>query len=242
MQIIPALDLKNGRCVRLLQGRDEKTTEYSDDPVAVAQEWRRQGATRLHVVNLDGAFGRTSGNLEIIRQIAGTTDLTVQCGGGIRTLQDMQTVLEAGCAKIVLGTVAVESPDILGEGLQKFCASKIVVALDTRGGRVATHGWTKTSPENVFHVAADMHRLGVRELLHTNILHDGMLEGPDLKTIQDLASIGPDIIASGGISSADDVRAIVALGKPAVTGIIVGKALYVHLLTVEALIREFGEC
>jgi phosphoribosylformimino-5-aminoimidazole carboxamide ribotide isomerase len=236
MEIIPALDLKSGKCVRLLQGRDDATTEYSDDPVAVAAKWVRDGAKRLHVVNLDGAFGRASKNLEVLRGICQRTEAIVQFGGGLRTLEGMQEALEAGAAKVVVGTVAVESPEVLGAALSRFGEEKIIVALDAVEGRVAVRGWTVISGRSVADLTRELMAKGVREILYTDVKRDGMLSGPDLETLRELGSIGVRVLASGGVSSAVDIQAIARLNRPQIAGVIVGKALYEGRVTLPGLI------
>jgi phosphoribosylformimino-5-aminoimidazole carboxamide ribotide isomerase len=226
MDIIPAIDLKGGKCVRLRQGRDDATTEYSDDPLAVAEQWASQGAQRLHVVNLDGAFGRSSGNLDILRRIAERVDVRIQYGGGLRSLDAMEEVFAAGASKAVLGTVAVEDPGLLRDAVRGFGEAKIIVAIDAVGGKVATRGWQEVSGEFARDLARRLFDMGVREILTTDIERDGMMTGPDLETLSDLAGIGLNVIASGGVSSLEDVMRIVDLRQQLITGVIVGKALY----------------
>ena len=232
MQIIPAIDLKGGRCVRLLQGRDDATTEYSADPVAVADGWVRQGARRVHVVNLDGAFGRDSLNLEVFRNIARGRDIIWHLGGGLRTMEAVTAAFDAGAGKAVVGTAAINDPAFLAGLLKEFGGEKIIVALDARGGRVVTHGWTETTSESVESLARRVHGLGVTEILYTDVARDGMLTGPDLETLGRLADIGPSVLASGGVSSVADIERLAALRKQAITGVIVGKALYENRFTL----------
>jgi len=236
MDIIPAIDLKGGKCVRLRQGRDDATTEYSDDPVAVAEAWARQGAQRLHVVNLDGAFGRSSGNLDILRRIAERVDVRIQYGGGLRSLDAMEEVFSAGAGKAVVGTVAVEDPTLLRDAVRGFGEAKIIVALDAVGGKVATRGWQHMSGESVHDLARRLFAMGIREILYTDIERDGMMTGPDLETLNELAGIGLNVIASGGVSSLEDVLRIQALGQRLITGVIVGKALYEGRIDLKELL------
>jgi phosphoribosylformimino-5-aminoimidazole carboxamide ribotide isomerase len=237
VQIIPAIDLKSGRCVRLRQGRDEATTEYAVDPLAVAREWERQGAQRIHMVNLDGAFGRASDNLEVLRAVAQGVRPALQFGGGLRTLESMETAIAAGASKIVLGTVAVDDPDLLRVALARFGPERIIVALDSVGGKVATRGWTVVTDRSALDLARLLFAAGVREVLSTDVARDGMLGGPNLTELKRLASAGPNILASGGIASVEDVRAIVALGEERITGAIVGKALYEGRVTLPELVE-----
>jgi phosphoribosylformimino-5-aminoimidazole carboxamide ribotide isomerase len=236
MEIIPAIDLKDGKCVRLLQGRDDATTQYSGDPVAVAREWVQQGAKRLHVVNLDGAFGRSSGHLDILRAIARDTGVLVEYGGGLRSIESMNEAFEAGAGKIVIGTVAVSNPAVMREATGLFGAGKVIIALDAVRGKIATHGWTQLSSLSVVELARTLEDGGVEEVLYTDVERDGMMAGPDIATLSDLASIGISIIVSGGIATIDDVRALVGLRLSNIIGVIIGKALYEKRLSLSSAI------
>jgi phosphoribosylformimino-5-aminoimidazole carboxamide ribotide isomerase len=243
MEIIPAIDLKNGKCVRLQQGKDEATTEYSADPVAVAVGWVQQGARRLHVVNLDGAFGRASGHLEILRRIVAETGVAVQYGGGLRSLEAVHEALGAGAARIVLGTVAIEDPVLLRTIVSETGAERCIVALDTVRGKVSTRGWTLVSNIDVLEAVRQLRSSGVREILHTDVARDGMMTGPDLDTLEAIACTGMAVIASGGVSSLDDIRALLDLHQPSLCGVIIGKALYEKKMTVReavCLVEQFS--
>jgi phosphoribosylformimino-5-aminoimidazole carboxamide ribotide isomerase len=242
MEVIPAIDLKNGKCVRLLQGRDEATTKYSDDPAATAAEWVRQGAQRLHVVDLDGAFGRASGNLEILKRIIDRVDATIQFGGGLRSLEDMEEALAAGVDKLVLGTSAIENPGLLASALKKFGAARLIVAIDGLRGQVATRGWKRVSEVKVIDLATQVYGVGVKEILYTDIARDGMMTGPDTATLVNLGAIGLDLLASGGVSDADDVRALIGLRQPKLKGVIIGKALYEKRIDLPLLLSEISPC
>ena len=226
IEIIPAIDLKGGKCVRLRQGRDEQTQEYSSDPVAVARGWISEGARRLHVVNLDGAFGRESGNLEFLRAIALEKNVSVQYGGGLRTHDAIDAAFAAGAAKVVLGTVAFAGGELLVDTISRHGAERVIVALDALKGKLALKGWTEVTGRNALDAAVAIRRSGVREILFTDIHRDGMMTGPDLRTLAELAGTGLDVIASGGVASADDVRAIIGLKRSNITGVIIGRALY----------------
>ena len=238
LEIIPAIDLKAGRCVRLQQGRDDATTEYSTDPVAVAKEWVRQGARRLHVVNLDGAFGRTSANMDVIASIARSVDAVVQCGGGLRTLEAVKHALDLGVGKVVLGTAALEDPALVSEILRQFGADRIIVALDGKGGNVVTRGWLTGTGRSVIEVAGEMKQSGVAEILYTDVERDGMLTGPDIETLKQLADAGPAVIASGGVGSRADLDRLYALGRAEIAGVIIGKALYEGRLKLDELLAD----
>ncbi len=240
MTIIPAIDLKGGRCVRLRQGRDEETTTYSDDPVAVAREWVAQGASRLHVVNLDGAFGRSSDNLEIIKRICTEVGAAVQCGGGIRSIEDADAVFASGPGRIVLGTIAFENRALLREFVTRYGSGRLIVAIDTRGGNVTTRGWTTTTDQGVLEAAHQVKEAGITEILHTNILHDGMMTGPDSETLARLDAVGIPLIASGGVGSADDIRRLVAMKLANLRAVIVGKALYEGTIDLRKALQELS--
>jgi len=237
VEVIPAIDLKNGKCVRLLQGKDDSATQYSDDPVATARDWVVQGARRLHIVNLDGAFGRTSGNFEIVSRIVSEADAIIEFGGGIRSMESVEQAFNAGVHKIVLGTSAIENRDLVSEVLLRFGTERIIVSLDAVEGKVATRGWQTVSDINVVDAAKQMQGLGVSEILYTDIQRDGMLAGPDFETLALLASTGLHVIASGGVSSNADVVKLLELGSPNIVGVIIGKALYERRILLPDLLE-----
>ncbi len=226
MEIIPAIDIKDGKCVRLLQGREDSGTVYGPDPVAVAHRWTEEGAQRLHVVSLDGAFGRESKATDILRSIVSLTGARVQFGGGLRSREAIKGAFEAGASSVVLGTVAFEDGDLLVETLREYGPERVIVAIDALNGNVATRGWKELTGKDVHEAARDLRAVGVREILCTDISRDGMMNGPDLLTLKSLSESGLSVIASGGISSLDDVRVLLAPAYNHITGAIIGKALY----------------
>ena len=226
MEIIPAIDIKDGKCVRLLQGREDSGTIYAADPVAVARRWTEEGAARLHLVNLDGAFGRESKATEILRNIVSLTGVKVQFGGGLRTREAIREAFDAGASSVVLGTVAFEDGKLLAETLGEYGPGRVIVAVDALNGNVATRGWTELTGRDVHEAARDLREAGVREILCTEISRDGMMNGPDLSMIRGLSESGLSVIASGGISSLDDVRVLLAPAYNHISGAIIGKALY----------------
>ena len=240
MEIIPAIDLKNGKCVRLRQGKDAATTEYSADPVALAARWAKEGARRLHVVNLDGAFGRSSAHLEILRKIVEGTGVAVQFGGGLRSIEAIREALDAGASKVVLGTFALEDFAALPGILEEIGPGRCIIALDTVNGKVTTHGWTIVTDMDVVAVAARLEALGVREILQTDVARDGMMTGPDLHTLSELCTMGLDVIASGGISSAADIVDLIRLKQENLIGVIIGRALYEGAIDLRSLIRSLN--
>ena len=224
MEIIPAIDLKDGRCVRLFQGDFNQETVFSDDPLAMAQSWQDQGSQRLHVVDLDGAIRGKPVHLEIISSIVKTLDIPVQVGGGIRDLSSAEAWIEVGVERVVIGTAAVRDPDMVQEVCRKLGSEKIVVSVDAKNGLVALQGWQESSSVTVLDLASQMAKLGVVRLLYTDIARDGALTGPDLVTNARLTSeTDLAIQASGGVSSLEDLRRLLRTG---VEGVIIGRALY----------------
>jgi len=223
MQVIPAIDILDGKCVRLKQGRYDAETIYANNPVEIAQKWESQGAPRLHVVDLDGARTGTPKNIEIIKNIAKALEIPIQVGGGIRTLDVIQELIDFGIDRIILGTTAVKNPNLLGEVCKKF-AHQIAVAIDTKKGKVATEGWTEVSKKDTLALAKEAIQLEVKRFIYTDISRDGMMEGPNFEGIKSFISqVSVPVIASGGISTKEDIERLKGTGAE---GCIVGKALY----------------
>lgn len=235
MILLPAIDIKDGLCVRLYQGDYDKVTTYSPDPVQVALRWQAAGATWLHVVDLDGAAQGFPVNTALIERIRAATALKLEVGGGMRSLTHIQQVLDRGVERIVLGTVALRQRELLQEALARW-GERVVVGLDARDGRVATAGWRDTSAVKATDLARELSALGVARFIYTDIARDGALTGPNLHALAALqqATRSP-LIASGGVSSLADLRALNALG---VEGTIVGKALYTGDVDLAVAIRE----
>lgn len=224
MEVIPAIDLRAGRCVRLYQGDYGRETVYAQDPVAVALEWQRQGATRLHVVDLDGAAQGRPANLGAINAILGQLIIPAQVGGGVRDAVTADTLLAAGAGRVVLGTAAVEDPALVQRLCQRHGSQRVVVAIDAREGMVATRGWRETTAVSALTLAQAMAALGVCRLLYTDIARDGTLSGPNVAATAELArQTGLAVLASGGVSSLEDIRQLAEAG---VEGVILGRALY----------------
>jgi phosphoribosylformimino-5-aminoimidazole carboxamide ribotide isomerase len=237
MIIFPAIDMRQGRCVRLLQGRAEQETVYFEDPVAVAQRWEAEGAAWLHLVDLDGAMSEGSGNRAIAKRIFAALQIPVQFGGGVRSMEDVEEILDAGAARIVVGTAAVQHPEFLAEAVQRF-GERIVVGIDARDGHVATHGWNHVASLEAAAFAQTLARSGVQRVVYTDISKDGMLVGPNLEATSRLAADSQlKVIASGGVASLDDLRALRALETIGVEGAIVGKALYERRFTLKEAIE-----
>jgi phosphoribosylformimino-5-aminoimidazole carboxamide ribotide isomerase len=236
MIIFPAIDMRHGKCVRLLQGRADQETVYFEDPVAVAQRWEAAGAAWLHLVDLDGAMSEGSGNRAIAKRIFAALRIPVQFGGGLRAMNDLDEILEAGAARVVMGTAAVQRPEFLAEAVQRF-GGRIVVGIDARDGRVATHGWNQVGSLEAAAFAQTLARSGVQRVVYTDISKDGMLAGPNLEATRRLAADSRlKVIASGGVASLDDLRALRGLEGFGVEGAIVGKALYERRFTLQEAI------
>lgn len=225
MKLYPAIDIKDGKCVRLYQGRFDDVTVYGDDPAAMAQKWAAQGAEFLHVVDLDGALAGDSVSAKAIAAVCAAVDLPVQTGGGVRTLSDIEKRLSWGVNRVILGTIAVKEPQLVADAVTRFGTEKIVVGIDAKDGFVATHGWETVSARGAVEFAKQMQDIGVTTIVYTDIATDGTLAGANVAAMQEMASAVPeiDVIASGGIGSLDD---ILALNGSGVGGVIVGKALY----------------
>lgn len=225
MLLYPAIDLMNGQAVRLRQGRAEDKTVYSDDPAAVARAWAERGGDWLHVVDLDAAFSGEQSNLDIVRRIAGEIGIPVQLGGGMRDEASIRRALDAGVARVVIGTRAAEAPDFIARAVQQFGGAKIAVGIDARDGMVAVKGWTSTTGLRALDLARAAAEAGVAAIIYTDIETDGMLQGPNLAaTAEIVRAIPVGVIASGGVSSAADLVQLEQIGGLA--GAIIGRALF----------------
>lgn len=236
MRLYPAIDIKNGKAVRLKQGDFNAQTVYDDDPVAVAKRWAEAGAEYIHVVDLDGALAGSAVNLKVIGDIVRTTGLPVQTGGGIRTLDNIRDRLDAGVTRVIIGTKAVTDPQFVAGAIKEFGADRIVVGLDGRGGKAATHGWESESDKSILELACDFAKMGVKTIVYTDISRDGMLCGPDIEyTAKLVKETGIDIIASGGISAPSDLDDAEKIGAE---GAILGKSLYEKKIDLAAEINK----
>ncbi len=226
--IYPAIDLRGGRVVRLKQGRADDETVYGENPAETARQWASQGAGWLHVVNLDGAFGQTdSPNLKMLRVILESVTIPVQFGGGLRELDAVRRALELGVSRVILGTAAIEQPELVRAALAEFGAERIAVAVDARDGKVATRGWGTASGIDAVEFGKRMRELGVPRAIVTDIARDGMLQGIDAAAMARYArATGLRVIASGGVAGLDDVRNLVRVRADGVEGVIIGQALY----------------
>jgi phosphoribosylformimino-5-aminoimidazole carboxamide ribotide isomerase len=236
MIILPAIDLKDGQCVRLRQGKAEDVTVYSDNPVAQAQTWLAQGAEQLHVVDLDGAFQGEPKHAVVIGDIVRALKIPVEVGGGLRTDVHIETLLNEGVARAIIGTRALESREVLAALVRRF-GDRIAVGIDARDGFVQVKGWVETTGTRAIDLAQQMEAVGVKTLIYTDTATDGMLGGPNLKAMKQMCLAVPkcNIIASGGVSAPEHVTALTALGCDNLFGAIVGKALYDGKTTLAAM-------
>ncbi len=239
MKLFPAIDIRNGQCVRLRQGQFHDAEVYSHTPVNVAKSFEAAGAAHIHIVDLDGALAGRSVNEEVIRNIVQAVSIPVEVGGGIRTVQDIENKLNLGIGRVIIGTKAVESPQFVRESIRRFGADKIVVGIDAKNGMVATDGWEKISSYNAVQLALEMKELGVKTIVYTDISRDGMLQGPNIELMRDMVMhTGLDIIASGGVSSMKDLD---DLNSVPVYGVIIGKALYERRIHLGEAVKKYAE-
>ena len=227
MQVIPAIDLKEGHCVRLKQGRMQEATIFSEEPVKMAAQWIEQGTERLHLVDLDGAFAGKPQNYKVIEEIAKTfPEVTLQVGGGIREEDTIQRYLDIGVRYVILGTKAVREPHMVND----FCLSfpgHIIVGLDAKNGKVAVDGWSKLSHHDVLDMAEHFERDGVEAIIYTDISRDGMMGGVNVESTVKLANaVRIPVIASGGVTNIDDIKALKAVEDENISGVVVGRAIY----------------
>ncbi|OUL23476.1 1-(5-phosphoribosyl)-5-[(5-phosphoribosylamino)methylideneamino]imidazole-4-carboxamide isomerase [Nostoc sp. RF31YmG] len=240
MDVIPAIDLLEGRCVRLYQGDYERSQVFSENPADVAKQWVDQGAARLHVVDLDGAKAGKVVNLRAIEAIAQAVSVPIQVGGGLRDKASVKQVLNIGVQRAILGTIAVEQPQLVQQLCQEF-PEQIVIGIDARNGLVATRGWLETSEVLATQLAVQMQELGAAAIIYTDIHRDGTLAGPNLEALRELAAtISIPVIASGGVSSVTDLLSLLALEPQGVTSVIVGRALYTGDIDLKEALRAIG--
>ncbi len=236
MLIIPAIDIKNGKCVRLLQGRKEDETVFSDNPADMACKWAGMGARLIHVVDLDGAFEKKPRNQTVIRDILAAVSVPIQLGGGIRDLETLAGYIDLGVSRVVIGTQAIENPDFVTQAAKQY-PGRIVVGIDARNGYVAVDGWTRTTETKAVDLAKQLEGLGVAAINFTDIHRDGMQTGPNIDQTRALAqAVTIDVVASGGVATLDDIHSLLPLEEDGVTGVITGKALYSGTLDLQEAI------
>ena len=233
MLIIPAIDLKDGQCVRLRQGLMEDSTVFSDDPVAMAAQWVKAGTRRLHLVDLNGAFAGEPVNGEVVTAIAQAyPGLPIQIGGGIRSLETIEAYVKAGVSYVIIGTKAVREPEFVGEACRAF-PGKVIVGLDAKNGMVATDGWAELSDVKATDLARQFDALGVSAIVYTDIARDGMMQGVNVEATVEMAKASSiPVIASGGITNMDDIKALASVASSGICGAITGRAIYEGTLDV----------
>ncbi len=236
MIIIPAVDIKKGRCVRLVQGRRDSETVFSDDPAEMAKRWAEEGAELIHVIDLDGAFEKRPQNLDSIRKIINYVGVPIQVGGGIRDEFTIRLYLEIGVKKVIIGTEAIKRPKMVKSACKEF-PGRIVVGIDARHGMVAIEGWTQTTGIKAVDLARQFEDSGVAAINFTDISRDGMQTGPNIKETKRLAeSVSIPVVASGGVSSLADIKKLISLADIGLAGVITGKALYSGALNLREAI------
>jgi len=236
MWVLPAIDLKDGRCVRLLQGRADRETVYSADAAALARSFEAAGAVMLHVVDLDGAFHGQPANLAALRTIRAAVSLPIELGGGLRTLEDMRRMLDLGVDSVIVGTLAVRQPEVVEEALARFSGARVQLGLDAREGKVAVSGWVEDTALDAVEFARQWQSRGVERVIFTDIARDGALSGPNLPAIRAFAErTGLRVTASGGVSSGEDLDRLAELEPLGVDRAIVGKAIYEGRVPLERL-------
>lgn len=232
MQILPAIDLRGGKCVNLIQGIAEQETVFSDNPVDMAIRWESEGAEYLHLVDLDGAFKGIAANLKIVGEIVSKITIPTQLGGGIRNMEQIKVVLELGVDRAILGTAALKQPELVSEACSMF-GERIAVGIDARDGMVATDGWLEVSEKSAIHFVKELSV--VQTLIYTDIKSDGMLKGPNVKATADIIdAVSSNVIASGGVTSLSDIESLKNIGA---SGAIIGRALYTGDLLLNDVIK-----
>jgi phosphoribosylformimino-5-aminoimidazole carboxamide ribotide isomerase len=240
MIIFPAIDIRGGKCVRLVQGRADQETVYGNDPAAMGQRWQAAGAAWLHVVDLDGAFGARPHNLEVVRRLRRAVNIPIQLGGGLRRLDTIAAYIDLGIDRLILGTVILKDPDLVSQALTAY-PGRIALGLDAKNGLLAVEGWTETTTRTAAVVAREWAPLKPAAIIYTDISRDGVKRGVNLEATRNLAQ-GTEIpiIASGGVSSLDDIKALLPLEPLGVIGVITGRALYDGNLDLQEAIRAAG--
>ena len=237
MKLFPAIDIKNGQCVRLKQGSFQEVLVYSNTPERIAKQWEAAGASFIHIVDLDGALAGHSVNDEVIRKIVVEVGIPIQVGGGIRTAKDIEHKLSLGVTRVIIGTKAVKDPSFIKEVIDTFGSDRIVIGIDAKDGMVAIEGWEKVSSCQAVELAQEMKKYGVQTIVYTDISKDGMLQGPNVAYTKELSeATGLNIIASGGVSSMEDLQ---QLSDSNIYGAIIGKALYENRIDLIQAVETF---
>lgn len=237
MLVIPAIDLRGGRCVRLIEGRIDQETIYSDDPVGIACTFERMGAERIHLVDLDGAFSGQLANLGVIQEIVRAVQIPVQLGGGIRTMETIEMLLSLGVSRVILGTAAISHLSLVTDGVRRF-GEQVMVGIDSKNGQIAIKGWADTVAKTYLELGREIKSQGVKQVVFTDTRRDGTFKGPNLAAAAELArESGLEVIVSGGVASLEDIRNIGCMEEPGIAGVIIGKALYAGMVDIKEAIK-----
>ncbi len=240
MIILPAIDIKSGRCVRLYQGKADRETVYSEDPAAMARKWEGEGAEFLHLVDLDGAFAGEPKNWETVKKILAAVSIPAELGGGVRSPETIELLLAGGVSRVIVGSRAAADPGFLVDIFREF-RGRIVPSIDARGGRVMVRGWEEETELRAEDLGRDLKKIGFRLVIHTDTSADGTLAGPNLAALEEfLDRTGLAVIAAGGVSRLEDIRDLKKLERKGLAGVITGKAIYAGTLDLKAAIREGG--
>ena len=238
MIIFPAIDLKNGKCVRLEQGKFDNVKVFNEDPVAVAKEFEAKGAEYIHLVDLDGAVEGELVNRDVIEKIVKSVKIPCELGGGIRNIERMEELLNLGLARVILGTIAIKNPEITKEAVAKFGGEKVVIGIDAKKGKVAINGWLDVTEKDVVELIKEMESIGVKTVIYTDIEKDGMMQGISLDSVKRiLEQTDINMVVSGGVTSIEDINHLVELKNSKIEGVITGKAIYEGKLDLAEAIR-----
>ena len=241
MLVVPAIDLKDGLCVRLYKGNMKEVTVYSKDPCEVALKWEQMGAKYLHLVDLDGAVAGSPKNLEAIKEIIFQINIPVQLGGGIRSLETIEYYLNLGLTRLIIGTAALKNPKLIKNAVEKFGSDTIVLGLDSTSGKVAVDGWETVAEKSALEFGKEMKEMGLERVIYTDTLRDGTLEGLNIEGIKEMAEkTGLKVIASGGVAGLEDVKKVKEIQGIGVEGLIIGKALYTGDIDLREALRIAG--
>ena len=242
MKLIPAIDIRNGQCVRLKQGDPNQQTNYEITPLEMAKSYYESGIQQIHIVDLDGAFAGENKNTSVVQEIINKVPVNIELGGGIRTLSKIKFWLKTGIHQVILGTAAIENLELVKQALEKFGEGRIIIGIDAKDGKVATHGWKNISEKMAIEFGENMVKLGITRFIFTDIKTDGMFTGPNIKALSDFAnSVQIPVTASGGISTLDDLIKLKKIDSKLVDSVIVGRAIYENRFNVSEALQVLNE-